>query len=152
VPAAQLYPAKIGTGLKGEYYNNADFTGTRVTRTDPLINFSWVTGTPIGGIQEDTFSVRWTGTIDVPSTETYTFFTTSDDGARLWVNNQQLVNDWTNHGATENSGTITLTGGQTYSIKMEYYDNVGSATAKLSWSSPTIAKALVPTTRLVPAP
>ena len=54
-------------------------------------------------------------------TQTYTFYTTSDDGVRLWVNNQLVVDNWTDHAATENSGAIALTAGQRYDIRMEFY-------------------------------
>jgi hypothetical protein len=84
-------------------------------------------------------------------TETYTFYTQSDDGVRLWVNGKLLIDNWTDHAATQNSGTITLTAGQKYSIKMEYYENSGGAVAKLSWSSPSQAKQVIPKARLFPA-
>ena len=83
--------------------------------------------------------------------ETYTFTTLSDDGARLWVNGQQLINNWTVHPPTENSGTITLTAGQKYDLKLEYYEHTGGAVAKLSWSSASQTKAIIPQTQLYPA-
>jgi hypothetical protein len=98
----------------------------------------------------DTFSVRWTGQVMPQFSETYTFYTTSNDGVRLWVNGQLLIDNWTDHAATENSGTITLTGGQRYDIRMDFYDNLRNAVARLSWSSPSTAKAVVPTARLFP--
>jgi glucose/arabinose dehydrogenase len=141
-----------GTGLLGTYYNNMDFTGSTATRTDPTVNFSWGAGAPEATIAADTFSVRWTGQVQAPSSGTFTFYTQSNDGVRLWVNGQQLVNNWTDHGSTENSGTIALTGGQRYDIRMEFYENLGQAVARLSWSSASIAKAVVPTARLYPSP
>jgi hypothetical protein len=81
-------------------------------------------------------------------TETYTFFTTSNDGVRLWVNGTRLVNNWTNHHTTENSGAIALTGGQRYDIRMEFYEDTGGATARLLWGSPSTPKAVVPAARL----
>ena len=69
-------------------------------------------GAPVSGFGVDTFSVRWTGEVVPQFSETYRFYTSSDDGVRLWVNNQQIVNNWTDHGTTENSGTIALTAGQ----------------------------------------
>jgi hypothetical protein len=70
---------------------------------------------------------------------------------RLWVNGVQLVNHWSNHSAYEDRGTITLAAGQRYSIRMEYYENGGNATARLLWSHASIAKAPVPASRLSPA-
>ena len=76
-----------GTGLAATYYNNADFTGTTVVRTDPTVNFDWASGSPAAAIGVDTFSARWTGQVQPQFSETYTFYTQSDDGVRLWVNN-----------------------------------------------------------------
>ncbi|HEX4511906.1 MAG TPA: PA14 domain-containing protein [Polyangiaceae bacterium] len=144
-----LVPA--GTGLLGQYYSGLDFQTLVTSRTDSTINFNWGTGSPATGIPVDGFSVRWTGQVEALYTETYTFFTTSDDGARLWVNGQELVNNWTNHAATENSGTVALTAGQKYTIEYDYFENTGNAEAELSWSSASQAKQIVPAAELFPA-
>jgi glucose/arabinose dehydrogenase len=140
--------AGTGTGLSATYFDNLDFTGATVARIDPTVNFAWGTGSPAAGIGPDTFSVRWTGQVEPQFTGTYTFYTQSDDGVRLWVNGQQLVNNWTNHRVTENSGTISLSVGQRYDIRMEFYENGGAATAKLLWSSASTPKAVIPSSRL----
>jgi hypothetical protein len=140
-----------GNGLSAAYYNNMDFTGTTVTRVDPTVDFVWGTASPDPAIDAETFSVRWTGQVEALFSQTYTFYTQSDDGVRLWVNGVRLVNNWTNHGTTENSGTIALTAGRRYDIRMEYYDNTRSATARLLWSSASTPKAVIPTARLFPA-
>ena len=111
-----------GTGLTGQYFNNQDFTGTTQTRVDGTVNFDWGTAAPVSGFGVDTFSARWTGELETQFSGTYTFYTTSDDGVRLWVNGQQVINNWTNHAPTENSGTISLSAGQRYSIRLEYYE------------------------------
>ncbi len=139
-----------GNGLSVTYFNNVDFTGTTVTGVDPTVDFSWGAGSPAAAIANDTFSARWTGQVQAPVTGTYTFYTQSDDGVRLWVNNQQLVNNWTDHGSTENSGTIALTAGQRYDIRMEFYENGGDAVARLLWSSgASLPKAVVPSSAAV---
>jgi hypothetical protein len=123
-----------------------------VPRVDPMIDFTWGAGSPDPAIGVDTFSARWVGQVEAPSTGTFTFYTQSDDGVRLWVNGQRIINNWTNHKTIENSGTIALTAGQRYDIQMDYYENTGSATARLLWSGPSVAKAVVPSSRLfVPA-
>jgi hypothetical protein len=140
-----------GTGLAGEYFDNADLTNLKVTRVDATVNFNWGTGSPDPSIGPDTFSVRWSGTVTPLFSETYTFYVKTDDGVRLWVNNQQLVNRWIDQGATEVSGTIALSAGTAYAIRMEYYDDGGSALAQLSWSSAHTPKQIVPQAQLVPA-
>ncbi len=140
-----------GTGLAATYYNNIDFTGTTLVRTDPTVNFDWASGSPGVAIAVDTFSARWTGQVQAQVSETYTFYTQSDDGVRLWVNNVPVVNSWTDHAITENSGTIALIAGQRYDIRMEFFENGGLATARLLWSSASTPKAVVPTANLYPA-
>ena len=144
-------PGGSGTGLMGTYFPSADFTGTSVTHLDPTIDFDWGNGAPLSGIGVDNFSVRWTGQVQAQFSETYTFTTLSDDGVRLWVNGQQLIDNWTDHGPAENTGTITLVAGQKYDVKMEFYENGGGAVAKLSWASPSTAKQIIPATQLYPS-
>ena len=142
-------PAATG-GLTATYYDNIDFTGGSVTRVDPTVDFNWGTGGPAAGIAADTFSARWVGGVTPATSGTYTFFTQSDDGVRLWVNGQQVVNNWTDHSQTENSGTISLTAGVRYSIRMEFYERGGDAVARLLWSGPSTAKAVIPHPALNP--
>lgn len=140
--------ADNGVGLKGEYYDNSNMTGLVLTRTDATVNFNWGNLSPDASMGVDTFSVRWTGRVEPCYSETYTFYTRTDDGARLWVNNQLLVDKWINQGATEWSGTITLAADQRYDIKLEYYENTGGAVAELRWSSASQAKEIIPQSRL----
>lgn len=136
--------AGTGGGIKGEYFNGMDFNTLLVTRTDPRIDFSWGNSGPDPAVGDDSFSCRWTGEVEAVFTETYTFYTSSDDGVRLWVDGKRLVDNWTDHGTTENLGTIDLVAGQTYSVVMEMYENTGGAVAQLRWSSPRTPKQIIP--------
>jgi glucose/arabinose dehydrogenase len=137
-----------GMGLEALYFSNIDFTGDSHGLVDPTVDFRWGAGAPAHGWEPDTFSARWFGQVEAEVTGTYTFYTQSDDGVRLSVNGQLLVDNWTDHGTTENSGNIALVAGQRYQIRMEYYENTGDATARLLWSSPSRPKEVVPSTRL----
>ena len=143
--------AKEGGGVKGQYYNGMNFENLVLTRIDPEINFNWGDpGSPDPSVNVDQFSARWTGEVEAEFTETYTFYTTSDDGARLWVNGVQIVDSWVDQSATEHSGTIDLVAGTTYSLTMEYYENGGGAVAELRWSSPSTPKQIIPQAALSP--
>jgi hypothetical protein len=146
----EISATPILVGLKGDYYNNIDFTAFVLSRVDPGVNFDWGNGSPDPSIGADTFSIRWTGQVQPLYSETYTFYTLSDDGVRLWVNGLQLVNNWTDHAPTENSGTIALSAGARYSIQMDYYEDGGGASAALSWSSPSQVKEIIPANQLSP--
>lgn len=145
-------PPGTGTGLKGQYYNNIDFTSLKKTRTDATINFDFANGSPVAGMGADTFSIRWTGDVQGQFNETYTFHTITDDGVRLWVNGQLIIDRWFDQGPTEWTGAIALTAGQRVSIQMDYYENGGGAVARLRWSSPSQTQQVIPQTQLYPAP
>lgn len=133
-----------GDGLAATYYDNSDFTGSSITRVDPTIDFDWGAGSPAPSIGADTFSARWTGRIQAIEAGSYTFRTTSDDGVRLWVNNQLLIDRLVDQSATSHTGTITLAAGQVYDIRIDYYENGGSASMKLEWQRPGGTLAVVP--------
>ena len=146
-----LKPAFIGVGpvgLKGEYFGSPNLTGLRAVRIDPTVDFDWTGGSPDPSLGSVQFSVRWTGQVVPQFSELYTFCTMSDDGVRLWVNSQPVVDNWTDHAPTENCGTIALVGGQSSSIRMEYYQAPGAAVARLLWSSASQPKQVIPQNRL----
>ena len=144
-----------GTGLLGSYYTlhfpNDPFSGpATLVRTDASINFNWGNGSPDASISVDDFTARWTGSVQPQFTETYTFAATSDDGVRLYVNGQLLVDEWVDQGPTTWTGSIPLVAQQRYDIVMEYYENGGGAVAQLAWSSPSTAVGIIPQNQLYP--
>lgn len=203
---AILNPPTTGTGLAVTWFDNKDLTGVSVPGPVSAINYNWGGGSPDPAIGQDTFSARWTGLVQPQNSETYTFYSLADDGVRVWVNGQQIINRWSNHpplgdfngdgtvnamdfgklssvyaaGGTaaapydlnndgvindldftvlgshfgqtvnpiEDSGTIALLAGQKYAITVEYYDNYSVASMKLSWSSASTPKQVVPASRL----
>lgn len=147
----------LGTGLKGDYYDGitleaapGSFYGTRI---DSTVDFNWGGGLNNLG-QAAYFSIRWTGQIRAEKSETYTFYTQSDDGVRLYVDGVLVINNWTVHASTENVSTTTFnwTANSMHDIKVEYYENYGQAVVQLKWSSATTTKAAVPQAFLYPAP
>ena len=160
VPQSQLYSTGnteigTGTGLLAQYFNAPDLSSPTapfnvpvLTRFDGPIDFDWSSVSPDPSINQTNFSARWTGQIAAQFSETHTFYVTADDGVRLWVNNQLLVDGWIDQPATTYTGTIALTAGQKVGIKMEYYQRYGGAVAKLEWSNPSRPRALVPASQL----
>ena len=157
-----IYPSSTpnGTGLTGQYYTNASSTyasslnfnpaNLRLTRVDTNIDFTWGTSTTPITNSSGFYTVRWTGQVQPQYSETYYFVANTDDGVKLWVNDQLIIDSWINKGASDVTGTINLQGGVRYNLKMEYYQNNGSAVAHLSWYSPSQSKVIIPTSRLYP--
>ena len=149
--SAESAALSTGSGLHADYFSNQTLTEpATLSRTDATVNFNWGTGSPASSLPSDHFSVRWTGQVEALYSQTYTFYTSSDDGIRLWVNGQQIINNWTNHGRTQNSGRIALTAGQRSDIRLEFYENTGSAVAQLSWASNSQPKQIIPSAQLYP--
>ncbi|MCX6904346.1 MAG: PA14 domain-containing protein, partial [Verrucomicrobia bacterium] len=141
-----------GTGLTGEYFGDTNLTTLKLTRTDGSVDFNWGNGFPVPTVGTNNFSVRWSGQVRPEFSETYTFSTITDDGVRLWVNGQLLIDKWVDQAPAEWTGSIALTANQKYSIKMEYYQHAGGACAKLLWRSPSTPRAIIPQTDLFPQP
>ncbi len=119
-----------------------------LTRVDSIINFNWP-ASPAAGVKTDNFSVRWTGRVQAPIAGTYRFSTVSDDGIRVWVNGQLVINNWTDHApVTNTSAAITLAAGTRYTVIVEFYEHTGGAAAALRWSYPGQATQVIPQSRL----
>ncbi len=134
-----------GTGWKAEYFNNTDVSGTPVlTRTDPEINLDWGGGSPAPEIHENQFSARWTGCLEVPAGGVYTLTTRSDDGVRVWVDDQLVIDAWTDQANVEHAATVSLAGGVRYPVRVEYYDEYSAARIALYWQTAGASREVVP--------
>eukprot|EP00026_Physarum_polycephalum_P002652 Phypoly_transcript_02660.p1 GENE.Phypoly_transcript_02660~~Phypoly_transcript_02660.p1 ORF type:complete len:843 (+),score=92.89 Phypoly_transcript_02660:142-2670(+) len=167
-----------GSGLSGNYFDGDNatmfFQNYKLTRVDPTINFTWDQGSPATNVSSDYFSIRWTGKIQPRYSGPYTFYSNADDGVRLYVNGQLIIDAWVaplptvnfliqcpdgpmNGGISidvqtsqERNGTISLIGGEYYAIVLEFFESTDYATQILSWSSPCQAKEVIPQTQLYP--
>jgi glucose/arabinose dehydrogenase len=140
-----------GDGLRAEYFNNQNLTNRAFTRVDQTVNFAWGAGSPDSRIGADTFSARWTGQIESRYSETYTFNTRSDDGVRLYIDGQLVIDQWNDHAPTNHTGRIFLEAGVRYDIRLEYYENGGGAEMRLRWQSASQNFEVVPRSQLYAA-
>ncbi|HEX3358172.1 MAG TPA: S8 family serine peptidase [Tepidisphaeraceae bacterium] len=204
-----LIPAPPGVGLNVNWFDSSDLTGTSIAGAVGPINYTWGTGSPGPAINPGTFSARWTGEVQAQYSETYTFYTLADDGVRVWINGNEIINRWNtlpdvtadlNGDATVNvldlstiasfygqrgsaiqpydidgngvidvndfnilaahfgqsvtpvqdSAMFAMQAGQQYDIIVEYFQNTGIGSVKLSWSSPSTPKQMIPNSRLYP--
>jgi len=125
-------------------------------RIDPTINFNWVRNGPMKPIKEDNFTVTWDGFIAVEKEQDYTFEAVADDGFRMWVDDELVINQWDGtptiadgvvmESDTKQSakGTISLEAGKRHKVHIEYFENQQNARAELYWSTSGMAKEIVP--------
>ncbi len=118
-------------GIQGEYFDNENLEGPpALVRTDPRVDFQWGGGSYSEEGPVDHFSVRWSGYFVPKKSGGYTFFTSSDDGVRLFVDDRQVINDWQHHAETVNSYAARLEAGKPYKIRLEYFEATGDATMR----------------------
>jgi glucose/arabinose dehydrogenase len=142
-----------GDGLRAEYFDNADFTNLKYVQIDPTVNFNWGVAAPSANLQPDDFSVRWFGQVQALYNEAYTFYVNADDGARLTVNGQVLVDALVGYlGEGNGTTTIALEAGKKYDIQLEYVEAAIDAGAQLSWSSVSQQRQIIPTSQLFTTP
>jgi hypothetical protein len=137
-----------GDGLSATYFSAIDLTGSTFQRVDPTVDFDWNGGSPAPGIGASNWSARWTGYVQPRYSGRYTFSTLTDDGVRVWVNNQLIIDDWTFHGATVDTGTITLFAHKLVPIRMEFFQGGGGSLAHLSWSALGGPTTIIPQSQL----
>ena len=169
--SAVINPAgnTTGTGLTGTYFNGTSKTitpytptalvllsGTPVlTRLDPTVDFIWTgvsnaAGSPGTGVNTTYFAARWQGQVQPQYSETYFFDVTGDDGVKLWVNGQLVIDSWAYTGTGDRLGSIALQAGVLYDIRLDYYQATGADYVHLSWYSNSQTKQIIPSNRLYP--
>ena len=140
-------PVKLGwgTGLLAQYYNSSSFSGAPVlTRAEPVVGANWGSGSPSLAVNTDNFSVRLTGQLEAPATDTYTFTGNADDTITVYINGTVLL-------TKGQTASIALTAGQKYDFTVEFSEITGAASYSLTWSNSAMAAQPIPTSRLYPA-
>ncbi len=143
----------VPAGLLGEYFNNPDLSDPAGTRVDAQVDFDdndFGNGPPGTSVTaDDTYSERWTGWVKIDSPGTWTFSTVSNDGVRLWVNNQPLIDNWEQHTATVDQGSIQLEAGW-HPLRLEHFQQNGTVVIQLRFAGPDQPEVVIPTTHLSP--
>ena len=141
-------------GLRGDYYNQEGvardyFTGIVESRFDAQLNFNWGRGSPMSGFSRDDFSVTWEGEIEASETGAHIFSTVSDDGIRVYLEGNLIIDNFTDHAPRrDTSSPINLQAGERYSIYVEFYERGGGAVAQLEWSGPSFSRRIIPSANL----
>lgn len=102
-----------------------------MVRNDVAIDFNWGNVAPAAGIPADAFSVRWTRSVEFEAA-TYRFHVWVDDGVRLWVDDQLLINAWYDSGPHEVTADYAMVRG-VHGVEVEYYEYIGDAQVRLWW-------------------
>jgi beta-glucosidase len=145
--AVFLHPGDDGTlepGLKAEFFDNPSLSGPPIlTRVDAHIDFDWPTGRPLPQLSSDRFSVRWVGMIRASDSGPHAFRARSDDGIRVFLNNELIIDDWQDHAPRTVTALHPLQAGKTYSLRIDYHNRGGGAAlAQVAWASFEVPEAI----------
>ena len=141
-------PSSAFSELRGEYFTNQELKGEpEIVRSEDNISFNWGEGSPNAHIPNDHFSARWSGKITAPQTGEYTLSVTADDGARLYLNNRVVIDDWSVHAAKSSTISVHMEKGVSVDFRLEYFEETGQASCEVGWSltgvsSPELSQAV----------
>ncbi len=137
-------------GLSAQYFANRTLAGAPALTRLENVDFNWGQGAPAPGLPANDFSVRWAGQLVAPTAGVYRLRTVSDDGVRVRVNGNLVINRWTDHGpTTDTSAPLVFSAGQHVDLSVEYYERGGGAVVSLSWLVPgATTYAVVPADQL----
>jgi beta-glucosidase len=122
-------------GLKAEYFNNVYLEGEPVlTKIDDSINFSWTLYSPGRPVNHDFYSARWTGFLKAPEGGTFKIGLDGDDGFRLYINNQLVIDNWQKQTYSTKLANYHFEKGKEYKIRVEFFEPVGNGHIKLIWN------------------
>ncbi|GJM21207.1 MAG: hypothetical protein DHS20C15_11220 [Planctomycetota bacterium] len=140
-------------GLQGEYFDSTDLVQLVEVRVDPEIDFTAWASSPSGTqvTPDNAYSERWTGFVLVDEPGDWTFSTYSNDGVRLWVDGNLIIDDWTQHAAKIDTGTLNMSSGW-HSVRLEHFQNGGSVVLKLMFEGPGQPSVVIPSDRLAVTP
>jgi len=135
---------------RGDYFANMTLSGAPTfSRNDVTIDFNWQDGAPTKKFPRDDFSARWTRGWPFEAGY-YRFVITVDDGARLFIDNTLIVDEWRDGGKREIIREVKLSGGE-HTLRLEYYEHQGDALIQLRWEkinlpTPIVVDTATPTT------
>lgn len=135
-------PKRIG-GLNANYFQGANFDKFKFNKVDSKIDFDYIWGSPDKTINGDDFSIEWTGWIHVETSGVYKFITKNDNGIKLTIDDNLIINDWNESRPKVNIAEINLSAGW-HPIVLDYNEVDGTALIKLEWQKPNGKREVIP--------
>lgn len=139
VPAEALRaPQGDAPGLAGEYFSDEQLGERVMQRSDAQIDFQWSRQGPDESLGRFHYSVRWSGRLLAPESGSYRLHALSDDGVRVWLDGELLIDAWEARSArSHRSRAVTMQAGSLHDLRVEYRQQRGNAMIKLSWTTPS---------------
>jgi hypothetical protein len=133
-----------GGGLRASYFDSLDFTGPAIIHHGQGLVFDWQESGPAPGARADDWSATWTGYLQPQVTGDHTFFVAADDGYRLWLDGELLLDRWTGALSHTLATTVRLDHGRRYEMLLEYFDAVSTAKLDVTMKPPLGERGPIP--------
>ncbi len=133
---ARLAAPPAVPGLRAVYFSDVQLAQPVHERVDPFVSFEWSDDLPPPGLPPRLFSVRWTGKLLAPATGPTRLCVRSDDGARLWIDGQLVVDEWRTRAAEQTCAMVPLVASRAHDLRLEYFQNLHHAVVELAWETP----------------
>ncbi|WP_075085527.1 endo-1,4-beta-xylanase [Mariniblastus fucicola] len=140
-----------GIGLQAQFYDSTTLSNPVYSTVEEHVSVNWGFGSPNSSIPDDGFAVRWSGQVESRFTETHDLIVNADDGVRLWVNGELLIDQLESGSLADERASIELIAGRRYDIQLEYVDVAGEAFVDLEWESPSQSREIIPQGQLFPS-
>lgn len=138
-------------GLYGNYYEGVDFKNLKKQKIDGVLSFNWAGAAPIPELPSDFFSIRWKGWVKPTVSGTYVFSVSGQDGYRLKINGQALLNELDGVGySSQISSGMALSAGSLYAVEIEMLARTGNASFEFKWRRNSDSETIVPASVLIP--
>ncbi|MBO2007833.1 PA14 domain-containing protein [Hymenobacter negativus] len=134
--AAQPATSPVGDGLQGDYYEGRNFEHFRLRQVDAVIDFKLRQESPAEGVPVNDYSARWTGWLRPPASGHYVLYITVDDGARLWLDGRQLLDEWRGQPPQTYKVDVDLRAGHAYALRFDYCQYGSYSCGWLGWVQP----------------
>ncbi|MBE6194429.1 MAG: beta-glucosidase [Rikenellaceae bacterium] len=119
-------------GLNMDFFNNKELSGEPVySRVAEKINHKWKGSPKKDVVDSDKFSIRWSGVFYSKNDEKIEFTLAGDDGYRMFINGEEVINDWREHSLTRRKYIFEAKAKRKYDIRIEYFDDIRDATISL---------------------
>ena len=130
---ASVDESAFGSGFVGEFYSDENLQTLAASRPAARLNFDWGGRPPLVGMPAAHWSARWRATLTPPETADYEISATADDGVRVFVGDQLVIDDWSVHAPRKKTATVRLVQGKAVPVSVEYFQAEGGSQLKVDF-------------------
>lgn len=142
------FPDLDGFGLTASYYNGDDFNEFVTKFVQPVIDLRLGNASPAAGVDQNEFTARFEGRLKAKASGNFTFTLTHENGARLFIDHHQVIDEWS--GVAAGAGSFELIEDRVYDIVVEWKQTGGPVNLKLEWGNKDFAAEVISTKYLYP--